>query len=848
MENSEQNSLSLEEEAIQNCENEPIHNIGHIQPFGFLLAINPKDFIITNVSENSTDWFDCPITEILGAHVSKFLDKEIIHQCNNALSHSTISTQREYIGHIEKKNAICEVFVHLKQERLIIELQLETQAEPLRIKLLDRVQRVLERLKKRKDVQSFMEQAVHELRFISGFNRVKAYKFLSDGAGEIIAESRESHIDSFLGLRFPAFDIPNSARKLYTTTPIRILPSIEAEQVPILSGESSQEALDLSLALLRGVVPVHSMYLKNMGIKATLSLPIVLNGKMWGLFAFHHEEERMLSSEILSSLEILGNTIAMTLGTILQKQLLASMKECTRLASILFLPDESPLGFSTYWESAKSELATLINSQGVSLVSTDIVHTYGTCPNDDSIRLLAENLQNEFATKENDTKPIAIDSISIKYPHLDCGEIVGVLAIPNPAAPFDFLFYFRLATDKVVRWAGNPKKDIEKVYDGVRLNPRGSFSEYINANQKRSDKFSDEEIVIGESLKDALDKISSISVIQSQHRSRLGLVIRELNHRVRNTLTLIGSIVAQTKNSSHTLEEYIKSLETRLQSLSATQKLLTEFDWEEVDIRALFKHSLLPYKELLESRIKLKGPKVDIEPALGSLLALVINELSLNAVKYGALHNSVGMVDLSWKTHSDKLVISWTETGGPPVQTPTRQGFGTSLIKEALTYEFSADCSLNFLKKGIEAKFVIPFSSKQTIVEENIAPNINPASNKNKKFSVLVLEDDYVISKTFVELLKDLGASKIDAAPNLEVVKRFIKNNEYDIAFLDVNIHGEFSSGISKLLVEKNIPFAFVTGYGSKDQELNELNSLAVLSKPVSKEEIIHILNLANLR
>jgi len=170
-----------------------------------------------------------------------------------------------------------------------------------------------------------------------------------------------------------------------------------------------------------------------------------------------------------------------------------------------------------------------------------------------------------------------------------------------------------------VRWAGNPKKDIEKVYDGVRLNPRGSFSEYINANQKRSDKFSDEEIVIGESLKDALDKISSISVIQSQHRSRLGLVIRELNHRVRNTLTLIGSIVAQTKNSSHTLEEYIKSLETRLQSLSATQKLLTEFDWEEVDIRALFKHSLLPYKELLESRIKLKGPKVDIEPALGSL-------------------------------------------------------------------------------------------------------------------------------------------------------------------------------------------------------------------------------------
>jgi len=846
MENSEQNSLSLEQEAIQNCENEPIHNIGYIQPFGFLFAVNPTDFIVMNVSENLADWFDCPITKILGAHVSEFLDKEIIHQFNNALSHSTITTQREYVGRLEKKNSICEVFVHLKQKRLIVELQ-PLHDEPLKIKLLDRVQQVLQRLRRKTDVQSFMEQAVQELRFISGFNRVKTYKFLSDGSGEVIAESRESCVDSFLGLRFPAFDIPDTARKLYTTTPIRILPSIDAEQVPILSHKSSPEKLDLSLAILRGIVPVHSMYLKNMGVKATLTLPIVLNGKMWGLFAFHHEEELMLSSEILSSLEILGNTIAMTLGTILQKQLLTSMKECTRLASILFLPDESPLGFSTYWESAKNELATLISCQGVSLVSKEKIHTYGTCPHNDSIRLLAENLQNHLTIKENDSKPIAIESIPTKYPNLDCGEIAGVLAIPNPAAPFDFLFYFRLATDKAVRWAGNPKKDIEKVYGGVRLNPRASFTEYINSNQKRSDKFSEEEMVIGESLKDALDKITSISVIQSQHRSRLGLVIRELNHRVRNTLTLIGSIVAQTKNSSHTLEEYIKSLETRIQSLSATQKLLTEFDWEEVDIKTLFKHSLIPYKELLENRIMLRGPKVNLKPAMGSLLALVINELSLNAVKYGALHNSEGIVDLSWKTTSDKLVISWIEAGGPPVQSPTRQGFGTSLIKEALVYEFSADCTLNFLKKGIEAKFIIPFVSNKSKVETS-TPDKNLTSNKNKAFSALVLEDDYVISKSLVETLKELGASNVDAAPNLKVVKNLIKLNEYDIAFLDVNIHGEFSSGISKLLDEKNIPFAFVTGYGSRDQELNDLNSLAVLSKPVTKKELTHILNLANLR
>jgi len=847
MENSEQKSLSLEQEAIQNCENVPIHNIGYIQPFGFLLAINPKDFIITDVSENLADWFNCQTAELLGAPLSKFFSDKIIHQCNNALSHGTISTQREYVGRIQKKNEFCEIFVHLKKERFIFELQPEKKTETLNLKLLDTVQRVLDRLRKLEDVQSLMEQTVEELRFISGFNRVKAYRFLSDGAGEVIAESRDGHVDSFLGLRFPAFDIPNSARKLYTTTPIRILPSIDAEQVPILSKNSKPEELDLSLAILRGVVPVHTMYLQNMGVNGSLSLPIVLNGKMWGLFAFHHEVERMLSSETLSSLEILGSTIAMTLSTITQKQRLDSIKECTRIASILFVPDESPIGFSAYWETARSELATLIPCHGLCLISKDKVHTYGICPETESIKVLVENLQNEFVTEENDSKPIALESISMKYPDLDCGEIAGVLAIPSPAAPFEFLFYFRKATDKTVRWAGNPKKDIEKEYAGVRLNPRASFAEYINSKQKQSDKFSDEEIVIAESLKDALVKITSISTIQNEHRNRLGLVIRELNHRVRNTLALVSSIVTQTKSSSHSLEDYIKALEIRIQSLSETQRMLTEFDWQEVDIRTLFERSLVTYKELLDKRIILKGGNMNLTPALASLLSLIVNELSLNATKYGSLSNSVGTIDLNWKMTSGKLIISWIETGGPLVQTPTRQGFGTSLIKEALAYEFNADCSITFHESGIEAKFSIPFKNTPA-VSKMISQEIPVISKKLKPFRAFVLEDDYIISKELVAILKDLGASKIDAAPNLEAAARYIKENEYDIAFLDANIHGEFSGEISKLLVKKNIPFAFVTGYGSKDQELDKINSLAVLSKPISKKELLPVLHLAKLR
>ena len=840
-------SLKLEEEAIRNCENEVIHNIGYIQSFGFLFAIDPKDFRITHVSENLSDWFNQPINEILGAPLNKLVGKEIIHQCNNALAHSTISTQREYVGRIQKGEAFCEVFVHLKQERFIFELQPNYEPKPLNIKLLDRVQNVLGRLRKLPDVQSLVEQAVDELRFITGFHRVKAYKFLSDGAGEVIAESKVDKVDSFLGLRFPAFDIPKAARKLYTTTPIRLIPSVSSTQIPILSLNPNSDALDLSLAILRGNVPVHTQYLQNMGVKATLSLPIVINGKMWGLFAFHHEDERLLNSEILTSLEILGSTIAMTIKSYTQKKQLDSINNCTKVASVLFVQDESPIGFSTYWDAAKNELATLIDSQGVSLVGKDQIYTYGTCPDNKSIRSLVDKLNSDYLTADKESKPIALESISAKYPNLDCGEISGVLAIPNPAAPYQFLFYFRMSTHKTVRWAGNPKKDLEKTYSGVRLNPRASFAEYINPKQKQSDKFSDEEIIIGESIKDALLKTTSNSVIQSEHRRRLGLVIRELNHRVRNTLALVSSIISQTSSSSHSLEEYIRNLEIRIQSLSETQKLLTEFEWQEVGIQKLFERSLAPYKEQLEKRIILNGENVNLEPALASLLSLIISELSLNATKHGALKNVHGNISLSWVTTDDNIIISWIESGGPEVKQPTRTGFGSSLIKEALTYEFNAECSLDFLKKGIEAKFIIPFKEKRAAIEY-ATPKTLPKSKENKSFKALILEDDYVVSRKLVALLKELGAVKIDAASNLKTMARYIAENEYDIAFLDFNIRGEYSTGISTLLIEKNIPFAFITGYGNKDEELNKIDSLAILSKPVNKEELKGLLHLAKLR
>ena len=527
------------------------------------------------------------------------------------------------------------------------------------------------------------------------------------------------------------------------------------------------------------------------------------------------------------------------------------MAECTRIASTLFVKDNSTKGYTSYWDSVNSELATLINCDGVGLLGAERFQSYGTCPSEKLVRKLCGYLDEIIKVEGSIPKPIAIDSIESKFPDLDFGEIAGVLAIPKPAADYRYLLYFRKDASKIISWAGNPTKELVKTKDGFRLTPRASFEEYKELKQKTSETFEQGDMIIAETLPGALSKVLFTILVESQHRQRMGLVIRELNHRVRNMLALIGSFISQSKESSHNMEDFVSKLQTRLLALSETQKLLTEYDWEQVNIQELFEHALIPYHEFLGNQLSLKGNEISLSPPLASLLALILNELASNASKYGALSNSKGKVALTWHYQPGKLSINWKENDGPKVENPTRQGFGTTLISEALYYEFNAECSLDFHSEGIEANFIIPVEDSQVIKNANIknkkkAPLVEPI--KIDSFIALVLEDDYIISKEMKSQLNALGASHVDAVPTIESAIDCIEKTKYDIVFLDANIRGKISVGVAKVLEEKGIPFAFATGFGSKVQELSNTACLKVLSKPVSKADLLSVLKLADLK
>lgn len=197
---------------------------------------------------------------------------------------------------------------------------------------------------------------------------------------------------------------------------------------------------------------------------------------------------------------------------------------------------------------------------------------------------------------------------------------------------------------------------------------------------------------------------------RAQEQQRL--LLHELNHRVKNTLTVVQGLAHQTFKSSAVPKHLIKSFEGRLAALAEAHNLLMQQTWESTPLRSAAKAALNPF-QTTESRISLQGPAVLLPPAGTVTLTLVLHELATNAAKYGALANDCGTVDLQWTIEGPHLKIVWRERGGPPVSVSGKTGFGTRLLQRLISSDFGGDVELDFDVAGLVATILVPRSSLQ---------------------------------------------------------------------------------------------------------------------------------------
>jgi len=187
---------------------------------------------------------------------------------------------------------------------------------------------------------------------------------------------------------------------------------------------------------------------------------------------------------------------------------------------------------------------------------------------------------------------------------------------------------------------------------------------------------------------------------------------RELNHRVKNTLANVLSIVALTRRRTDNIDDFVTGLIGRVRALSATHDLLTQSEWGTTPIRAVIGAELAPYAQDNDLAVTLRGPNVELAPNDALSLGLAIHELATNASKYGALSRPGGRVEITWEKISDKLArIDWAEHGGPPVPAQRRRGFGTELIEKIVAHELRNPVDLRFADSGVSCTLIVPVRS-----------------------------------------------------------------------------------------------------------------------------------------
>jgi two-component sensor histidine kinase len=184
------------------------------------------------------------------------------------------------------------------------------------------------------------------------------------------------------------------------------------------------------------------------------------------------------------------------------------------------------------------------------------------------------------------------------------------------------------------------------------------------------------------------------------------LLMREINHRAKNMLSVVASIAHQT--ASRNPDEFVERFSDRIQALSANQDLLVRSEWSGVEIADLVRAQLAPFVDLIGSRILLQGPKLRLNPASAQAIGLALHELATNAGKYGALSTGKGRVEIVWGRTGDTFIMSWTERDGPPVSAPQQRGFGSTVMETMAERSVGGEVLLDYAASGLTWRLICP--------------------------------------------------------------------------------------------------------------------------------------------
>lgn len=839
---------------LTNCDREPIHLPGAVQSFGCLFAVS-ADWMIARVSASIEPLSGQSPDNLLGRPADVLLTDHAIHALRNRLTMLRSDDANERVFgltlFVGRPDSRFDCAIHRSGDHIVVEAEpseVDAPRDPGGL-----IRGMVSRLDSAPNMAGFLQEGARQIRALTGFDRVMVYRFDRTGSGEVVAEAKRSGIGSFLGLNYPAADIPKQARTLYLRSLLRIIADVDDPGSPLLPAVAERsDPLDLSLSVLRSVSPIHIEYLRNMGVRASMSISICRDGQLWGLFACHHYAPLRPPFDHRTVAELFGQMFALKLEVRERRETsdyeVAARQAGDRLLSVV-ASDVALLDDPDWF---RDTIQSIIPCDGIAISIDGKVVTGGLTPPEDAIAPLIRWLNTLPPSRVHTT-----EKLSAVYPPAESYASVaaGLMAVPVSRTPRDYVLLFRQERIKTVRWAGNPEKAVTHGPNGQRLTPRASFDEWREEVRYSSLPFTDAELRVAEMLRGALiEVVLRLSEDAAEERKRASerqeLLIAELNHRVRNILALIRGLIRQSGRPEMSAADYVALLEGRVEALARAHDQITLDHWGPGPLHNIFDAEAQAYLGLGADRVRMEGAEVLVAPTAYATLALVIHELTTNSAKYGSLSDS-GYVSVKWALDdAGDLAIDWIERGGPAVQAPTRQGFGTTIIQRSIPHDLGGKARIDYKLRGLEAHLVIPARYVERATHPRVpapargasapAAGIVPALSGR----VLLVEDSVLIAMDAEDMLRSLGATDVVSVASVAHALAEIRHERPVVAVLDVNLHHETSFPIADRLRLENVPYVFATGYGEQLSLPPEHEGTPIVQKPYTATGLAKLLDM----
>ena len=496
---------------LANCDREPIHLPGSIQPHGFLLGISQENRVVQHASGNVGFFLGRGRAELIGSKLGETLGSEwdevfqaALH--DRAAANRPIYFRRWSLPGSDGVARDCDIIVHRHAGNVIIEGEWAGGLPSASSRDLHyEVGVLVARMESAQDIPELLNVMVEEVRRVTGFDRVMLYGFDPDWNGTVLAESGNSVLPSYLDLRFPASDIPRQARELYRLNPLRLIPDCDYTPVPIQAapGPAAAAPLDLSFSVLRSVSPMHRAYMRNMGTRSSMSVSISRINQLWGLISCHSQEPRTVPFEVRSVCGMLAQVFSLQLSTrehtrAFEDQSRGRARVARLLEEISKLPD-----YVYGLAGAGSALLELTAAHGAAIVDHERCVVVGDAPSEPAIRALVDWLATTF--KEPVT---SIDQLAARYPEAKaCGDCAtGILAASISPGRKSYLLWFRPQVIQTVKWGGDPTKAV--VVAGSQLHPRNSFDTWRETVRGRSLVWENRHIEAAGELRNAIVEVA----------------------------------------------------------------------------------------------------------------------------------------------------------------------------------------------------------------------------------------------------------------------------------------------------------------------------------------------------